>query len=125
LYHIFSPFAIQHPWQTLHLVQLPASKPLQNLVSAFVTYGLKNSEGTYCIEKSRVLERQGNTNGSGMASLAEIENFIASALQDALDDDAYAGDLFNLFRPCLGTPAFNRAKELLPPDLCGFLRCFH
>ena len=85
-----------------------ASKPLQKFVSAFVPYGLKNAEGTAV---RKVGFSKVDTNGTGMASLAEVENFIASALQVTLEDDVYAGDLFDLFRPCFGT-AFNRAKEL-------------
>ncbi len=91
-----------------------SSKPLKNFSLAFVPYSFKNPEGVL-LRKAGFTK--GDTNGSGMASLAEIENFIAFALQDSLraknSDDAFslADDLFNLFRPCFRY-AFNRAKDL-------------
>ncbi len=85
-----------------------ASEPLQKFVSSFVPYGLKNAEGT---SLRKVGFSKADANGTGMASLAEIENFIKSSLQASLEDDTYAEELFDLFRPCFGS-AFNQAKEL-------------
>ena len=85
-----------------------ASAPLTDFCSAFEAYGIKGSEGSAL---RKIGFSKADTNGSGMASLAETENFVVSALQAVHDDDKYAAELFNLFRPSY-VSAFRRAKLL-------------
>jgi len=86
-----------------------ASEPLRNFVAAIEPYGIKGSENTAL---RKIGFSKADTNGSGMASLAEIENFISSALAakfEGAEEEAEA--LFKLFRPCY-IAAFNNAKKL-------------
>ena len=96
-----------------------ASDPLKDFVSAIQKYSRKGPEGS-ALRKSGF--SKADVNGSGMASLAEVENFINFALQEALDDDDDGTVLFKLFRSSYIT-AFNLAKNLGKNDgkvLSGF-----
>lgn len=83
-----------------------ASESLQNFCTAFEPYGLKPNTS---------LRKTGfgiaDTNGTGQASLAEIENFIISTLQNAFEDDSVSEELFDMYRPSY-RHAFNNAKKL-------------
>jgi len=83
-----------------------ASESLQNFCTAFEPYGLKPNTS---------LRKTGfgiaDTNGTGQASLAEIENFIISSLQNAFEDDSVSEELFDMYRPSY-RHAFNNAKKL-------------
>jgi hypothetical protein len=89
-----------------------ASESLKHFVSAFQAYGVKGPEGS-ALRKSGF--KKADVNGSGMASLAEVENFINFALQEALEDEDEAADLFKLFRSSYIT-SFNLAKALGKSD---------
>lgn len=89
-----------------------ASENLQNFVKAIEPYGIKTPEGS-ALRKAGF--SKADSNGTGMASLAELENFIKAALEETYteenNDEEKAGDLFRLFRPCF-IRAFSLAKNL-------------
>ena len=85
-----------------------ASEPLKAFVKAIEPYGIKGGDGS-TLRKTGF--SKADMNGSGMASLAEVENFISFALQDSTDDEEEAKDLFKLFRGSY-IVAFNLAKSL-------------
>jgi Ca2+-binding EF-hand superfamily protein len=85
-----------------------ASEPLKAFVKAIEPYGIKGGDGS-ALRKTGFSEA--DMNGTGMASLAEVENFISFALQDSTEDEDEAKDLFKLFRGSY-IVAFNLAKAL-------------
>ena len=85
-----------------------ASEPLKAFVKAIEPYGIKGGEGS-ALRKTGF--SKADTNGSGMASLAEVENFISFALQESTNDEEETEDLFKLFRKSY-IVSFNLAKAL-------------
>lgn len=86
-----------------------ASANLQDFIKAIEPYGIKTPQGS-AIRKSGF--SKADSNGTGMASLAEVENFIKAALEEThSEDEERAGDLFRLYRPCF-IRAFSLAKNV-------------
>jgi hypothetical protein len=86
-----------------------ASANLQEFIKAIEPYGIKTPQGS-ALRKSGF--SKADSNGTGMASLAEVENFIKAALEETYaEDEERAGDLFRLYRPCF-IRAFSLAKNI-------------
>jgi hypothetical protein len=84
-----------------------ASEPLKAFVKAIEPYGIKGGDGS-TLRKTGFSEA--DMNGTGMASLAEVENFISFALHNSTVEEE-AKDLFKLFRGSY-IVAYNLAKSL-------------